>query len=87
MSDKTALTIRIDKDLADEFKRVCDEKDYSQSFVIRELMKKWLSDNKQRDLFKQVFGSIGVSRATQKFLHVDSFDDRNNFEKKGFKNL
>lgn len=53
MNDKkTALTIRIDKDLADEFKRVCDEKDYSQSFVIRELMKKWLSDNKQRDLFK-----------------------------------
>lgn len=52
MSDKTALTIRIDKNLADEFKMLCDEKDYSQSFVIRELMKKWLSDKKQRDLFK-----------------------------------
>lgn len=54
MSDKekTALTVRLDKDLVTEFKRVCDEKEYSQSFVIRELIKKYISDNKQRDLFK-----------------------------------
>lgn len=54
MSDtkKAALTIRLDSDLIAEFKRVCDEKDYSQSFVIRELIKDYISKNKQRDLFK-----------------------------------
>lgn len=49
---KTAITIRIDETLANEFKRVCEEQEYSQSFVMRELIKKWLSDKKQRDLFK-----------------------------------
>ena len=49
MSDKkkTALTIRIDDDLLQAFKKACDDKDYSQSLVIRELIKKWLVDKKQ----------------------------------------
>lgn len=47
-----ALTVRLDENLVNEFKRVCHEKDYSQSFVIRELIKKYLADNKQRDLFR-----------------------------------
>ena len=47
-----ALTVRLDENLVNEFKRVCSEKDYSQSFVIRELIKKYLADNKQRDLFR-----------------------------------
>lgn len=53
MSDKkTALTVRIDDDLLQAFKKACDEQDYSQSLVIRELIKKWLADKKQQDLFK-----------------------------------
>ena len=47
-----ALTVRLDENLVNEFKRVCAEKDYSQSFVIRELIKRYLSDNKQWDLFR-----------------------------------
>ena len=49
---KTALTVRIDDNLLQAFKKVCDDLDYSQSLVIRELIKKWLSDKKQQDLFK-----------------------------------
>lgn len=53
MSDKkTALTVRIDDNLLQAFKKACDDLDYSQSLVIRELIKKWLSDKKQQDLFK-----------------------------------
>ena len=47
-----ALTVRLVENLVNEFKRVCAEKDYSQSFVIRELIKRYLADNKQRDLFR-----------------------------------
>ena len=44
MSDKkkTALTVRIDEDLSQAFKKACDDKDYSQSLVIRELIKNGL---------------------------------------------
>ena len=48
---KTALTVRIDDNLLQAFKKACDDLDYSQSLVIRELIKKWLSDKKQQDLF------------------------------------
>lgn len=51
MSDKkTALTVRIDDELLQAFKKACDEQDYSQSLVIRELIKKWLADKKQQNL-------------------------------------
>ena len=49
---KTALTVRIDDDLLQAFKKACGDLDYSQSLVIRELIKKWLADKKQQDLFK-----------------------------------
>ena len=48
---KTALTVRIDEDLSQAFKKACDDSGYSQSLVIRELIKKWLVDKKQQDLF------------------------------------
>ena len=48
---KTALTVRIDDDLLQAFKKACDDLDYSQSLVIRELIKKWLADRKKQDLF------------------------------------
>lgn len=49
---KTALTVRIDDDLLQAFKKACDDQDYSQSLVIRELIKKWLADKKQGELFR-----------------------------------
>lgn len=53
MSDKKiALTVRLDNELLQAFKKACDDLDYSQSLVIRELIKKWLSDKKQQDLFR-----------------------------------
>ena len=51
---KTALTVRIDEDLSQAFKKACDDMDYSQSLVIRELIKKWLADKKkQQDLLNE----------------------------------
>lgn len=47
-----SIHIRADKDLSDEFKRVCEQQGYSQSLVMRELMKEYLSKNKQPDLLK-----------------------------------
>lgn len=52
---KTALTVRLDDDLLQTFKKACDDLDYSQSLVIRQLIKRWLADNadkKQGDLFR-----------------------------------
>ena len=49
---KTALTVRIDEDLSQALKKACDDKGYSQSLVIRELIKKWLVDKKQQDPFR-----------------------------------
>ena len=48
---KTALTVRLDNELLQAFKKACDDLDYSQSLVIRELIKKWLVDKKQGDSF------------------------------------
>lgn len=53
MSDKkTALTIRLDDDLLQSLKAICDREGYSQSFVIRELIKGYVKKNGQADLFK-----------------------------------
>lgn len=53
MSDKKiALTVRLDNELLQAFKKACDDLDYSQSLVIRELIKKWLADKQQQDLFR-----------------------------------
>ena len=75
MSDtkKAALTVRLDSDLIAEFKRVCDENDYSQSFVIRELIKDYISKNKQRDLFKwaNTFNENLAIQSTAKKLNAD----------------
>jgi predicted transcriptional regulator len=55
MSDKkTAFTVRIDDDLLNNFKRVCEQNDYTLAFVIRELMKNYInSSEKQQDLFNR----------------------------------
>lgn len=44
------MTVRLDTDTFTAFDKVCDEKGYSKSFVIRELIKKYIS-NKQQNLF------------------------------------
>lgn len=55
MSDKkTAFTVRIDDDLLNNFKRVCEQNDYTLAFVIRELMKNYIKlSEKQQDLFNR----------------------------------
>lgn len=47
----TALTIRVDNDLLESFKSVCDREGYTQSLIIRELMKQYVKKNGQGDLF------------------------------------
>lgn len=47
-----SIHIRCDEDLANEFKRVVEQQGYSQSLVMRELMKDYLKKNKQPDLLK-----------------------------------
>ena len=49
---KISIHIRADEDLANEFKRVCENQGYSQSLVARKLIEKYLKDNKQLDLLK-----------------------------------
>lgn len=55
MSDKkTAFTVRIDDALLNNFKRVCEQNDYTLAFVIRELMKNYINlSEKQQDLFNR----------------------------------
>ena len=52
---KTALTVRVDDNLLQNFKKACDDLGYSQGFVIQELLKKWLADKKQGELFRWPF--------------------------------
>ncbi len=47
-----SIHIRADEDLAKEFKRVVEAQGYTQSLIMRELMKEYLSKNKQPDLLK-----------------------------------
>lgn len=47
-----SIHIRAPEDLANEFKRVCDQQGYSQSLVIRKLIENYLEKNKQMDIFK-----------------------------------
>lgn len=47
-----SIHIRAEEALAKEFKRVCEQQGYTQSLVMRELMKKYLASNKQLDLLK-----------------------------------
>lgn len=47
-----SIHIRADEDLANEFKRVVESQGYTQSLIMRELMKQYLAKNKQPDLLK-----------------------------------
>lgn len=44
--ERTRLELRIEKSLKEEFKQLCDEKGLNKSLVIRELMTKYIEDNK-----------------------------------------
>lgn len=57
MTDKpkpkqSAVTFRADDDLLTAFKAICEREGYSQTLVIRELIKKYVKQNGQGDLFK-----------------------------------
>lgn len=51
MTDKKTKTvsihIRADENLANQFKRCCDEQGFSQSLVMRQLMKQYVEKNRQ----------------------------------------
>ena len=49
---KTALTVRVDDNVLQNFKKACDDLGYSQGFVVQELLKRWLADKKQGELFR-----------------------------------
>lgn len=46
------LTVRLDRDLLAAFKAICEREQYSQTLVIRELVKGYVKKNGQGDLFK-----------------------------------
>ena len=55
MSNKpknVSIHIRVNEELAREFKRACEQQGYSQSLIMRELMKDYLKNNKQPDLLR-----------------------------------
>ncbi|WP_201611949.1 ribbon-helix-helix protein, CopG family [Psychrobacter submarinus] len=43
--DLALINFKCDRDLADQFKKVVKEQGYSQSLVLRELMKEYLKKN------------------------------------------
>lgn len=49
---QASIYVRCDEDLAAEFKRVVESKGYTQSLILRELMKEYLEKNGQADFFK-----------------------------------
>ena len=59
----TAITIRIDDDLLTSFKTICEREGYSQSLIIRELMKSYVRKNGQGDLFGLTNAGTGAGKA------------------------
>lgn len=49
---KTALTIRLDSDLADQFKKIAHDNNRNQSILIRDFIAHYIKKNGQGDLFK-----------------------------------
>lgn len=47
-----ALTVRVDADIQKQFHKICVQSDLSQSQVIRRLMRRWIEEHKQMDIFK-----------------------------------
>ena len=47
-----SIHIRADEDLAKAFKREVEARGYTQSLIMRELMKEYLAKNKQLELLK-----------------------------------
>jgi len=50
--DLVLINFKCDRDLAEQFKKVAKQQGYSQSLVLRELMKEYLLKNNQLDLLK-----------------------------------
>lgn len=68
MTDKKEKTVPVnfqcDPELADQFKKVTKAKGYTQSLVLRELMKEYLA--KQVDLTGQLTGAKAKPKNTEK---------------------
>ena len=53
MDNKVNLTIQIEKELRDSFKKVCKAKDTDVSKEIRSFMRQYIQKHGQQDLFKK----------------------------------
>ncbi len=42
---KIAITITVDKEVAEDFKKLCEEKDIKVSTKLNTLMKEWINNN------------------------------------------
>lgn len=50
--ETTLINFKCDTELAEQFKRLVKEQGYSQSLVLRELMKEYISKNDKPELLK-----------------------------------
>lgn len=49
---KTALTVRLEPDLAEQFKKIANENNRNQSILVRDWIAQYVKKNGQGDLFK-----------------------------------
>lgn len=49
---KTAMTIRLDSDLAEQFKKIANENNRNQSILVRDWIAQYVKKNGQGDVFK-----------------------------------
>lgn len=54
MTDYVAMTLRLDKDLHRVFTAICKNNGLPANLVLRELIKSYISNNKQIDILKGV---------------------------------
>lgn len=50
--NKTVLTVRVDKDLAEQFKKIAHDNNRNQSILVRDFIENYVKKNGQGDLFK-----------------------------------
>ena len=62
--DIVPMNFKCERSLAEQFKKVTKEQGYSQSLVLRELMKEYLA--KQAGLTEQLIGATAMAKTTEK---------------------
>lgn len=52
MSKQTTITFKLESDLKKTFQITCQNQGFTHSLVLRELMKRYIKENAQTDIFK-----------------------------------